>query len=132
MAHHRITTIVLAAIFLAGCQVTAPHECQVVTARTFQVVRVVDGDTFKVMYDGELTSVRFFGIDAPETREPAGPAATAAMVELVGGKKVRLEFPAKRKRDNFGRLLCKVYVGSLDVGAEMIRRGQATVYVARR
>ena len=132
MTYRRITTIVLAAVCLAGCEVAAPHVCQVVTARTFQVVRVVDGDTFKVVYDGELTSVRFFGINAPERRDPDGPAATAAMVELVGGKTVRLTFPAKRKRDNFGRLLCKVYVGDLDVGAEMIRRGKATVYVARR
>ena len=132
MTYHRIATIVLAAFCLAGCQTTAPHECQEITARTFQVVRVVDGDTFKVMYDGELTSIRFFGINAPERRDPAGPAATAPMGEPVGGKRGWRTFPAKRKRDNFGRLLCKVYVGNLDVRAEMLRRGKAVVYVARR
>jgi len=131
MGHVRATAIILVAFCLAGCQVPQ-HECREITARTFQVVRVVDGDTFKVMYDGEPTSVRFIGINAPERRDPGGPAATAALREMIGGKTVRIEFAGPRKRDNFGRLLCKVYVGSLDVGAEMIRRGRAAVYVPKR
>ena len=43
-----------------------------------------------------------------------------ALRAIIGGNTVRLEFPGRRKRDNFGRLLCKVYVGKLDVGAEML------------
>jgi len=84
------------------------------------VDRVVAGHTFKMIYDGELTSVRLIGIDPPERNTPEGPAATAALAKLIRGKVVRLEFPCKRKRGNLGRLLCKVY---LDVGAEMIRGG---------
>ena len=51
---------------------------------------------------------------------------------MIGGKTVRVAFPASRKRDNFGRLLCKVYLDGNDVGQEMIRRGHAKVYVPRR
>ena len=29
-----------------------------IRARTFRVERVIDGGTFKIIYDGELTSVR--------------------------------------------------------------------------
>ena len=72
-------------------------------------------------------SVRFIGIDAPESRDPGGPEATAALRALIGGRTVRLDFadPGGRKRDNFGRLLCRVFVGDLDVGPEMLRMGHA-------
>jgi micrococcal nuclease len=36
-----------------------------------QVFRVVDGDTLKILYHGEKTSVRLIGIDAPESHENA-------------------------------------------------------------
>jgi len=120
------TALAIVLLFLAGC---AARE---ITARRFRVLRVVDGDTFKVMYDGEETSVRFFGIDAPERRVPGGPEATAALRGMIGGRVVRLEFPCKRKRDNFGRLLCNVYIDGRDVGASMLASGNATVYEPRR
>ena len=127
----RLPIVVLA--LLAGCCPPArPHECREVTVRTFKVERVVDGDTFKVTYDGESTSVRFVGINAPEKRDPGGPAATKTLGRLIEGKTVRLEFPGPRKRDNFGRLLCRVYVGEMEVGAEMIRLGHAVKYFPRK
>lgn len=118
--------ILLTLLLAVGC------ENREITARSFQVLRVVDGDTFKIQYDGEPTSVRFFGINAPEKRDPDGPAATAALVSMIDGQTVRLEFPAERKRDNFGRLVCKVYVGGVDVGKWMIENGHAVRYVPKR
>jgi len=118
--------------FLAGCRSLEVRE---VTAREFRVLRVVDGDTFVVPYDGEKTSVRVAGIDAPEPRKPGGPEATEALRALVGGEVVRLVFAGWRKgkgsvgvgkkRDNFGRLWCHVYLGDLDVGRELVRTGNA-------
>jgi endonuclease YncB( thermonuclease family) len=32
-------------------------------------VRIIDGDTIKVMYEGRQESVQFLGIDTPEGRE---------------------------------------------------------------
>jgi len=137
VSQDRLVVAIAALSLLAGCGQSprlegSPHVCREITARKFRVLRVVDGDTFKVTYDGEETSVRIFGINAPERRDPAGPVATAALAKLIDGRTVRLEFPGPRKRDNFGRLLCKVYVGDLDVGAEMIRQGHATAYVPRK
>ena len=43
-----------------------------------------------------------------------------------------MESARPRKRDNFGRLLCKVYVGDVDVGQWMLDNGHATAYVPRR
>jgi micrococcal nuclease len=118
--------ILILLLLSVGC------ESREITARRFQVLRVVDGDTFKIEYDGESTSVRFFGINAPEKRDPDGPASTAALVSKIDGKAVRLEFPADRKRDNFGRLLCRVYVGDVDVGKWMMDNGHAVRYVPKK
>ena len=67
------------------------------------------------------------GRSTPERRDPGGPEATAALRALTAGGTVRLEFAdsAGKKRDNFGRLLCKVYLSDLDVGAEQLRQGHA-------
>ena len=100
--------------------------CREITARSFAVERVIDGDTFVVVYDGEPTSVRLAGIDAPEPREPGGAASTAALKAMIRGRQVTLEFPGPRKRDHFGRLLCRVWCGGVDVNRAMLDGGHAT------
>ncbi len=65
-----------------GLHMAPDQPAREVTARAFEVVRVIDGDTFVVEYDGEPTSVRIHGIDAPERGEPGHDAATAALREL--------------------------------------------------
>ena len=40
-----------------------------VTIFAEQLLYVIDGDTIKIMYNGEKTSVRLLGIDTPETRK---------------------------------------------------------------
>ena len=125
--------ILIVLLALVGCCPPVPsHVCTEINQRTFEVERVVDGGTFKIVYDGEQTSVRIAGVDAPERRDAAGPAATKALAELIEGKTVRLEFTGPKKRDNFGRLLCRVYAGDVDVGRWMIDNGHATEYVPRR
>ena len=94
----------LFAVLLGGCY--AHIMCEI-TQREFAVLRVIDGDTFVVHYDGEPTSVRIYGIDTPERGEPGYQEATDKLRAEIGGQRVILSFPAKRKRDNFGRLLCK-------------------------
>ncbi len=114
-----------AACLAVGC---ARVPCREITAREFRVLRIVDGDTFKVRYDGDVTSVRLYGVDAPERSDPNGPAATEALREMIDRKTVRLVFPATSKRDNFGRLLARVFVHGTDVGRELLRRGLAEPY----
>ena len=56
-----------------------------------QVVDVVDGDTIKVRIDGTVYTVRYIGMDTPETVKPntpvqwMGPEASAANTTLVAG-----------------------------------------------
>src|SRR4051795_5367096 len=72
------------------------------------VTHVVDGDTIDVrMPDGDEESVRYIGIDTPETVKPdtpvqcGGPEAHAVNERLVGDHAVILRFDAER-RDVYG------------------------------
>lgn len=101
-------------------------------AQTGVVERVIDGDTIVVRSGGRLETVRYIGIDAPETVhptrgvEPFGPEASDFNRRLVSGKRLLLEFDVER-RDRYGRLLAYVYVGALFVNAELVRLGYARV-----
>ncbi len=96
------------------------------------VDRVVDGDTISVELDGseDVESVRYIGIDTPETVKPGTPVecygkqASELNVELVAGQAVELEFDRER-RDRYGRLLAYVFVGETLVNAELLREGAA-------
>lgn len=92
-------------------------------------MRVIDGDTIDVRYDGESHRVRLLNIDTPETKHPGkaveclGPQATAFLAEqLLPGDVVRLEYDVER-HDRYGRELAGVYEHDVLVNAEIARRG---------
>ena len=98
------------------------------------VTRVIDGDTIVVFLDGRLVTVRYIGIDAPETVNSAtgvqqfGPEAREKNRQLVEGKFV---FMVKdiSETDRYNRLLRYVMVGSLFgefVNFELVRQGYAS------
>jgi len=78
-----------------------------------RVERVVDGDTIKVALGGREETVRYIGVDTPETKKPGTPvqcfgkAASAENERLVEGQSVRLVVGAE-PRDRYGRLLAYV------------------------
>ncbi len=100
------------------------------------VVAVVDGDTIRVRFtDGHTDTVRYIGIDTPETRDPRttvecfGEAASAKNAELVGGRVVELERDTS-ERDKYDRLLRYVWVTGADgatrhANAELVQWGFA-------
>jgi micrococcal nuclease len=98
------------------------------------VVRIVDGDTIHVEVDGRRETVRYIGVDTPESVKPGTPVecfakrASAFNERLVAGERVRLVLDAEA-RDRYGRLLAYVYRArdGLFVNAELVRRGYATV-----
>jgi endonuclease YncB( thermonuclease family) len=99
----------------------APHA--VFTAR---VVKIVDGDTISVRVAGkDLQKVRLVEIDTPEHDQPYGREAKQALAALISGREVRIE---SQGADDYGRLLARVFVGDLDVNAELVRSGAAWVY----
>jgi micrococcal nuclease len=93
-----------------------------------EVLRVVDGDTLHVRIPGSPTpdeKVRLLRINTPERDEPGYERATAALMALVAGGRVELEWerPDGAERDEFGRLLAYVWTGERLVNLELVRQG---------
>lgn len=103
---------------------------------TYKVLRVVDGDTIHINYNGKDEKIRFIGLDTPETKDPRKPIqcfgreATAKMIEFAENKNVRLEFDKTQgERDKYGRLLAFVYgEDNKNLAYEMIRQGYGNEY----
>ncbi len=100
------------------------------------VTEVVDGDTIKVRFaDGRADTVRYIGIDTPETRDPRtavecfGAEAAAKNAEYVAGRTVLLEKDVS-ERDRYDRLLRYVWVMGDDgimrhINEELVKFGFA-------
>jgi endonuclease YncB( thermonuclease family) len=93
-------------------------------AQTYEnkVIGVSDGDTLTVLMSGHQVKIRLAEIDAPEKRQPFGQRAKQSLSDLVYGKQVMVK---QETKDRYGRVVGRVYAGSLDVNAEQIRRGMA-------
>jgi micrococcal nuclease len=97
-----------------------------------RVVKVVDGDTIDVQLGATRETVRYIGVDTPETKHPRKPVqcygqrASDFNARLVSGERVRLVRDIER-RDRYGRLLAYVYRArdGLFVNAELARLGYA-------
>ena len=95
-----------------------------------RVVRAIDGDTVEILLAAKAETVRYIGVDAPETVEPGAPVqcfgrqASAFNRRMIEGRRVRLRFGAER-RDRYGRLLAYVYPegSARSASAELIARG---------
>jgi len=78
---------------------------------SFNVIEVIDGDTFEVSPKWEWNNqegniVRANGYDAPEQGQPGYQAAKDELTSLILGKEVELKNLIKITYD---RLLCDVY-----------------------
>jgi micrococcal nuclease len=97
------------------------------------VTRVVDGDT--AWFDCLDQRVRFIGVDAPEVGTSGGRAecfgdeATAYVEQRLSGVGVRLE-AGVRDRDQYGRPLRYLWLGTELLNETLVREGFARVYRA--
>ncbi len=104
---------------------------------SYEVVRVVDGDTVVLAMDGKDTKVRLIGVDTPETVHPEKPAeaygreASRFTENLLKGESVCVEYePGPSKLDKYGRLLAYLYrvPDGLFVNLEIVRQGYGHAY----
>jgi endonuclease YncB( thermonuclease family) len=100
-----------------------PQPGQSLTGR---VVEVTDGDTYEVnrSMGGRLT-IRLFGVDAPESSQPYGSAATRSARRFVSGKNVRLQV---KDIGRYGRTIAAITVQGEDLGALLIENGMGWHY----
>ncbi|WP_408006133.1 thermonuclease family protein [Pseudalkalibacillus sp. A8] len=102
-----ILSLILFVLLFAGCSDATPDG-------SYKVTKVVDGDTFKVDYEGEEETIRLLLVDTPETvhpnkpEQPFGKEANNFIKEKLAGKRVKLELDVS-ERDKYGRILAYAY-----------------------
>lgn len=101
-----------------------------------RVTKVVDGDTIEVNIDGISYTVRYIGVDTPETKDPRRPVgcfgkeAYEENKRLVGGQTVILQNDVSES-DKYNRILRYVFLplddgNTLFVNDYLIRSGFGT------
>ncbi len=93
----------------------------------FVVAGIVDGDTVELR-GGDV--LRLLAIDTPEKGERLYDEAAELLRELAFDKTAEIEFTGRR-RDKYGRLLGYLYIDSLFVNREILRRGLGYLYLFR-
>lgn len=87
------------------------------------VVRVVDGDTLKIMYKLEPVGVRLKGINCPDLEQPFREEAKRFTTELVYQKVVSVR---GRKSDGRGHFLAEVILSDgRNLNRELVKAGLA-------
>lgn len=90
------------------------------------VTHVRDGDTVELRTStGRAVTVRLHGVDAPESSQSYGTAATRAARSYVDGKRVRV---LVKDTDRYGRTVGVVTVAGGELGAMLVRDGLAWHY----
>jgi endonuclease YncB( thermonuclease family) len=126
--------LVLAALLADGCRLEEgrpgagpPGRNEAGEARLDgRVLRVSDGDSLIVAArNGRRLTVRLYGVDAPELGQDHGRASRDYLAALLSGKAVALE---RHGRDQYGRLLARVYLDGRALDEALVRDGQAWVY----
>lgn len=96
-----------------------PQDDSVIAA---VVTSVIDGDTIKVQLSAGPVLVRLANIDAPESIQSGGGAATRALHNRIIGQPVSLRI-VDRDRDHL--LVAVVFLGDENINAWMVKQGHA-------
>jgi len=104
-------------------------------ADSYKVIRVVDGDTIVIKYNGKYEKVRLLCVDTPESVHPdkkqnipMGKVASKYTQKKLTGKYVNLEFEIDRLRGHYGRLLAYVFVDGQNLNLDLVRQGLSPYY----
>jgi len=90
-----------------------------------KVVGLADGDSFVMLYKNKEVRVRMHGIDAPEKGQDFSRKSKQYLSRLIYNKDVRVDVV---DIDRYGRVVGEVYVDTLHVNQEMVRKGLAWHY----
>lgn len=133
-------------LFFFLCLISCNKD-ETTTSDTATVIKVIDGDTYKINFNGKAESVRLIGIDTPESRAnikakkdarksgesvkeitALGKQATQYVKSLIKpGDKIKIEFDVQ-DRDRYGRILGYVYLeNGTFLNEKIIKDGYAQV-----
>lgn len=124
--------VTLGALSAAGGNALLAADTEAVP-EIYSVLRVIDGDTIQVDFNGEKERVRLIGVDTPESVHPDaeknnayGDIASAYTEQQLADRKVGLEFDVS-ERDQYGRLLAYVYIDGRMFNKTLLEMGYAAV-----
>lgn len=89
------------------------------------IVKVIDGDTYKVLLNGRVQTVRLQNVDAPELGQYFGKAASDSVATLIQLHMVQLETQGS---DLYGRQLVSIHVNGMSFDSLLIAKGWACFY----
>jgi len=118
---------VMAVGFALMCSTPLVAKAASKAAWTGIVTHVVDGDTVRIRTAAgkKPASIRISGIDAPEICQMGGVQARDALRRRVLGKQVVLQ---GKVRDNYGRLVARIFLNNQDQGQWLVAQGLAWSY----
>ncbi|MGJ1195847.1 thermonuclease family protein [Sphingobacterium spiritivorum] len=90
-----------------------------------RVIRIIDGDSMEVLYEGQPLKIRLSHIDSPELKksQPYGKAAKKALSDLCYGQYVTVQV---EKYDRYGRAIALVVNANKQIiNQQMIIQGMA-------
>lgn len=138
------STLILAAItllFIIGYAFfnSSDGEVQNNSAETgsgsYEVLKIIDGDTIKIDYNGEVETLRLIGIDTPELggtnveTECFAEEAKSKLEELIGDRHITFEDDSSQgDADRYGRYLMYIFVDGDNLNQKMIELGYAYEY----
>lgn len=124
-----LVTLTASGLFLLALVFVTPRDLEGETS--VKVRRVLAGDTVIVARWNRCYTIRLDAIDCPEGGQLWGDKATAGLIALIGGKRVRARV---HSQDSHGRTLATLYVRKqrsykwINVNARMVALGHAWVY----
>jgi endonuclease YncB( thermonuclease family) len=89
------------------------------------VVKVIDGDTYKVLLDGKIKTVRLANVDAPELDQYLGKPIKDSVANLIQGSTISLE---AHSTDLYGRLIVNTTYKGMSLDSLLIAKGWAWFY----
>ncbi len=111
-------------VFVLICFATA---CQMALLKNNvygDVLTVLDGDTLTMLDDSnKLYTVHLADINAPDNNQVLSAEAKTTLFQLAFDRPVRVEI----YETNYNTLKGRVFVGSVDVNAELVKAGLAIV-----
>ena len=107
-------------LFIAACMVPVRQSLE------GDVVAITDGDTLTLLTaDQQQVKIRLSQVDTPERGQPYATRSKQALSDLAFGKQVKV---AVVDIDRYGRTVGRVFVGQVDISAELVSSGAAWVY----
>tara|TARA_R100000501_G_C2556895_1_gene69166 strand:+ start:115 stop:528 length:414 start_codon:yes stop_codon:yes gene_type:complete len=110
----------------------SPHR-QITENFTATVVKVTDGDTIRVEWEGRDFDfpVRFLDIAAAELDEKGGTQSQKWLENRILGKDIEVRINPTSRVEKWGRLLGAIYQDGLDVGKESVMLGFSVPWARR-